>query len=185
MPDTQRIPDAQPVLLALDADTRATGWAIFVGHTLRDSGIIVTSGRAGGRAGSAKIRIASLLLALDELVERFAPDEVAWCQPTGLRWDVPALALLETELARWAQQAGRPLTPYPSATIRQGVAGHARASRQSLAFAAMTALGLVGTDKSTHEWEAVAAGAYHLCQRRQSHPEERAISASTEADQSV
>ena len=96
MPDTQRQPDAQPVLLALDADTRETGWAIFVGHTLSDSGIIATAGRA---AGSAKIRIASLLLALDELVERFAPDEVAWCQPTGLRWDVPALALLEIELA--------------------------------------------------------------------------------------
>ena len=175
MPDTQGKPDAQPVLLALDADTRETGWAIFVGHTLSDSGIIATA----GRAGSAKIRIASLLLALDELVERFAPDEVAWCQPTGLRWDVPALALLETELAQWARQAGRPLAPYPSATIRQGVAGHARASRQSLAFAAMTALGLVGADKSTHEWEAVAAGAYHLCQRHQPRPNKRAISSLT------
>ena len=170
MPDTQGKPYAQPVLLALDADTRETGWAIFVGHTLSDSGIIATAGRAGS---------GSLLLALDELVERFAPDEVAWCQPTGLRWDVPALALLEIELARWARQAGRPLTPYPSATIRQGVAGHARASRQSLAFAAMTALGLVGADKSTHEWEAVAAGAYHLCQRHQSRPKKRAISSLT------
>ncbi len=172
MLDTQRKPDAQPVLLALDADTRETGWAIFAGHTLSASGIIATA----GRAESAKIRIANLLRALDELVERFAPDEVAWCQPTGLRWDVPALALLETELARWARRAGRPLTPYPSATIRQGVAGHARASRQSLAFAAMTALGLVGVDKSTHEWEAVAAGAYHLCQRHQSRPKTPGIS---------
>ncbi len=150
---------SKPILLALDADTRRTGWAVFEDYAVAQSGVI-TFGAT--RAGTAQQRIECLIAALDEVAARFRPAEVALSSPSGLRWEVPALALLESELAAWARRSGLPLTAYPVAQIRREVAQHPRAPAPALAFAVMTALDMVGTAKSTHEWEAIAAGAYHL-----------------------
>ena len=40
--------------------------------------------------------------------------------------------------------------------------GHTNASRDQLAYSVMVALGLIGQGKTTHEWEALAVGHYHL-----------------------
>ncbi len=153
--------DTANVLLALDAGVGETGWATFAGWTLWDTGVIAP---ARARDGPASERIARLLRSLDGLRSRYHPDAAALCQPSGMRWEVPALTLLTGELARWSREAGLPLTPYPTEQVRRAVAGHPRASRRALAFAVMDGLGLLGVRKTTHEWEAIAVGAYHLCQ---------------------
>ena len=155
------MPDESHRLLALNAGTRDTGWAIFSGREIVDSGVITVT-RA--RIDPAGLRILRLLSEVDDLVCRHQPVEVASGRPSGLRWEVPALELLELELVRWAGGAGLPLTQYPMETVRRAVVGNSRASGESLAFAVMTALGLVGMRKSTQEWGAAAIGAYHLCQ---------------------
>ena len=148
-----------PVLLALDAGTRVSGWAAFTGYTLSESGFIRLT---GARAGAAEQRIAGLIRAVDDIVERCEPSHVALCQPSGLRWEVPALARLEADLVGWARRRKLPMTSYLAGTVREAVAGNPRASHDAMTFATMTALGLVGVSKSTHEWEAIAVGAYHL-----------------------
>lgn len=150
---------AAAILLALDPGVGETGWAIFSGWSPVATGIIAPP-RA--RAAGAAVRIAALLGSLEELREGYRPDEAALCEPSGLRWSAPALTLLGSELTRWAAAAQLPLASYSAGEVRRAVAGHPRASRQALAFAVMDALGLIGVHKTTHEWEAIAVGAYHL-----------------------
>lgn len=152
---------ATDTLLALDAGVGKTGWALFAGWTLLDTGLIAPSGKVNK---TAPARIARLLGALNELRARRRPDAVALCQPSGMRWAAPALTLLAEELTRWAAETGLPLSAYPAEQVRRVVAGRPRASRQALAFAVMSALRLVGVSKTDHEWGAIAVGAYHRCQ---------------------
>lgn len=158
---------APAILLALDPGVGETGWAIFSGWSPVATGVIAPARAAAqyrdgkGSAGAA-VRIAALLGSLEELREGYGPDEAALCEPSGLRWSAPALTLLGSELTRWAAAARLPLASYSAGEVRRAVAGHPRASRQALAFAVMDALGLIGVHKTTHEWEAIAVGAYHL-----------------------
>lgn len=147
---------APAILLALDPGVGETGWAIFSGWSPVATGVI-----APARAGAA-VRIAALLGSLEELREGYGPDAAALCEPSGIQWSAPALTLLGSELTRWAAAARLPLASYSAGEVRRAVAGHPRASRQALAFAVMDALGLIGVHKTTHEWEAIAVGAYHL-----------------------
>ena len=151
-------------LLALDAATHETGWAVFSGWELLETGTIIP-GREPGTPASVRIR--QLLTALSELNTRYQPAGVAWSRPSGINWDVPALALLDFEMEQWAADAHLPMCAYSAAEVRYAATGHPRASQPDLAFAVMCALGLVGLQKSAHEWEAIAVGAYHLCQQPQ------------------
>lgn len=158
---------APAILLALDPGVGETGWAIFSGWTPVATGVIAPARAAAqyrdgkGSAGAA-VRIAALLGSLEELRDAYGPDAAALCEPSGLRWSAPALTLLGSELTRWAAAARLPVASYSAGEVRRAVAGHPRASRQALAFAVMDALGLIGVHKTTHEWEAIAVGAYHL-----------------------
>ena len=51
---------------------------------------------------------------------------------------------------------------YTAQEVRESMAGHPNASRDQLAYAVMACLGLIGQGKTTHEWEALAVGHYHL-----------------------
>ena len=51
---------------------------------------------------------------------------------------------------------------YTSQEVREAMTGHPNASRDQLAYAVMVSLGLIGQAKTTHEWEALAVGYYHL-----------------------
>ena len=53
-------------------------------------------------------------------------------------------------------------TAYTSQEVREAMTGHPNASRDQLAYAVMVSLGLIGQAKTTHEWEALAVGQYHL-----------------------
>ena len=145
-------------LLAIDAGVRETGWAIFQSEGLNSTGVIAVPGR--GRVKGA-VRVAHLIEGLDGLVAQWQPGAVACCQPSGINWSIPSLELLNSALCRWAPRHGLRLYNYSTQEVRSAIAGHPNASRDQLGYAIMVRLGLIGQGKTTHEWEAVAAGYYH------------------------
>ena len=151
-----------PVLLELDAGVRETGWAMFVAEEPRTTGVIGSNAR---RRMDAEARVAQLVGKLDCLVEEWRPAAVVHSLPSGIHWKVPALDLLNTALLQWSKRHQLTLRPYTAQEVRDAIAGHPNASRDQLAYAVMEQLGLIGQAKTTHEWEALAVGHYHLSRR--------------------
>lgn len=149
-------------LLAIDAGVRETGWAIFQSEGLNSTGVIAVPGR--GRVKGA-VRVAHLIEGLDGLVAQWQPGAVACCQPSGINWSMPSLELLSSALCQWTQRHRLPLYSYSTQEVRAAIAGHPNASRDQLGYAIMVRLAMIGQGKTTHEWEAVAAGYYHLTQQ--------------------
>ena len=147
------------MLLALDAGVRQTGWAVFESKKLLRTGVIASSKRNGLKG---RDRIANLMAALDLLAEDSHPKTVACCQPSGINWTVPSIRLLEESLLNWAETRKIGFFSYTTQEIRAAIAGFANASPDRLGYAIMVRLGLIGQRRSTHEWEAVAVGYYHL-----------------------
>jgi Holliday junction resolvasome RuvABC endonuclease subunit len=152
-------PDATPVLLAIDAGVRETGWAIFLSGRLVTSGVI---GAPNRRRVDIRARVSYIVRCLDDLAAKWQPGAVVYSQPSGLHWPVPALELLDAALAVWSRRHGLGLCGYSAQEVRSAIAGHPNASRDQLGYAIMVQLGLIGQDRTTHEWEAIAVGAYHL-----------------------
>jgi Holliday junction resolvasome RuvABC endonuclease subunit len=146
-------------LLAIDAGVRETGWAIFRWGRLMATGVIEGPHR---RRVDAGIRIAHLLQGLDCLVRQWQPTAVAYSQPSGINWPVPALELLDAALIAWSERQQLELCGYSAQEVRSAIAGHPNISRDQLAYAVMVRLKLIGQSKTTHEWEAIAVGDYHL-----------------------
>ncbi|MYC28882.1 MAG: hypothetical protein F4X65_02175 [Chloroflexi bacterium] len=147
-------------LLALDAAVRETGWAVFNPGGIIQTGIIRMS---KSRDPDAAGRVNHLVRNLDLLVERWHPGTVAYGQPSGMRWPVPSLELLDNSLINWSERHRLPLFTYSAQEVRAALSSHARVPQDQLAFAIMRRMGLIGARKSTHEWEAMAIGYYHLC----------------------
>ena len=167
-------------LLALDAGVRETGWAIFRTYRPGAAPLNDTGGDAGdsarnagnhtgvirlprSRSLDAADRVAHLVKCLDGLVARWQPAAVAYGQPSGIRWPVPSLELLDTALVNWSAGHRLPLYTYSAQEVRAAIARHSHVPRDQLAYAVMSRLGLIGQSKTTHEWEALAIGYYHLC----------------------
>ena len=112
-----------------------------------------------------EVRVCHLIESLNELAVRWSPQEMALCQPSGINWPVPALDVLLSSLAKWSFERGLPQFSYTAQEVRTAVAGHPNASRDQLGYAIMLLLGLIGQGRSTHEWEAIAVGHYHLTRR--------------------
>jgi len=100
---------------------------------------------------------------LDLLVQDSHPKSIACCQPSGINWTVPSIRLLEESLLNWSETRKIGFFSYTTQEIRAAIAGFANASPDRLGYAIMVRLGLIGQRRSTHEWEAVAVGYYHLC----------------------
>ena len=147
------------MLLALDAEVRQTGWALFESKRLIRTGVIVSPKRTGLKG---RDRIANLVVELDLLAENNNPEAVACCQPSGINWAVPSIRLLEDSLSCWSLTRKIGFFTYTTQEIKAAVAGFANASADRLGYAIMVRLGLIGQKRSTHEWEAVAVGYYHL-----------------------
>jgi Holliday junction resolvasome RuvABC endonuclease subunit len=154
-------PPERPVLLALDAGVRETGWAVFKDSVVIESGVTGLSTR---RKLEPEVRVSHLVQSLNELADRLEPQAVALCQPSGINWPVPALDLLVSSLTDWSAGRGLPQYSYTAQEVRSAIAGHANASRDQLGYATMLLLGLIGQGRSTHEWEAIAVGHYHQTQ---------------------
>ena len=75
---------------------------------------------------------------------------------------MPALDLLIASLATWSSERALPQFSYTAQEVKTAIAGHPNASRDQLGYAIMLLLGLIGQGRSTHEWEAIAVGQYHL-----------------------
>ncbi|PKB66463.1 MAG: hypothetical protein BZY81_07345 [SAR202 cluster bacterium Io17-Chloro-G4] len=154
---------SKATLLALDAGVRQTGWAIFC------SGRQVSTGMIGIRARrgiDAPARLIHLMECLDLLVEEWHPAAVAHSRPSGIHWPVPALELLETAILECSQRCGLPVYAYTTQEVRTAATGHPNTSKDELAYAVMAGLGLIGLEKTAHEWEAIAVGRYHLTRQR-------------------
>jgi len=155
-------PGGAPVLLALDAGVRQTGWAVFESKRLLRTGVIDSPKRNGKRNGlKGRDRITNLIAELDHLAEDSHPDAVACCQPSGIHWSVPSIRLLDESLLNWSETRKIGFFSYTTQEIRAAIAGFANASPDRLGYAIMVRLGLIGQRRSTHEWEAVAVGYYH------------------------
>jgi len=152
-------PGAAPVLLALDAGVRQTGWAVFESKRLLRTGVIASPKR---NALKCRDRIASLMTGLELLAEDSHPQAVACCQPSGINWTVPSIQLLEESLLTWSEGRQIGFFSYTTQEVKAAIAGFANASPDRLGYAIMVRLGLIGHKKSTHEWEAVAVGYYHF-----------------------
>ena len=70
--------------------------------------------------------------------------------------------MLGRTMGLWAQSHDLPLSFYHPREIRTSLIGRANAGKEELTYAVMTRWGLVGEEKTTHEWNAVAVGDYHL-----------------------
>ena len=151
--------DPKGVLLALDAGVRETGWAVFSPEAELVTGVI---GLPGRRAMKAVERLSHLINGLDELVAQWNPQQVAHSQPSGIHWPVPALELLDSALLEWAKRHRLSMYGYSAQEVRAAVTGHPNSSKEQLAYDVMVDLGLIGQAKTTHEWEAIAVGHYHL-----------------------
>ena len=149
------------VFLALDAGVRESGWAVFGVESGPVTGVVKTGPR---RRLDAHGRVSLLLEHLDRVVERWHPQNVVLSLPSGIRWQMPALELLERSLAQWSEKRGVPLYSYTAQEVRAAIAGHPNATGDQLAYAVMLRLGLIGQSKTTHEWDALAVGHYHLLQ---------------------
>ena len=146
-------------LLALDARIMETGWAVFLPRRVSDTGVIrMSRSRSLDTAG----RVTHLVSCLDELAAYWKPDTVAYGQPSGMHWPVPALELLDCSLAEWSKRHRLTLYTYPSEEVRAAIARHSRVPQDQLSYAIMRRLGLIGERKSTPEWEALAIGYHHL-----------------------
>ena len=132
---------------------------MFVAQEPRATGVI---GAKAKRRMDAEARIMQLVGCLDGLVQEWRPAAVVHSLPSGIHWRVPALDLLNNALLQWSERHHLPLHPYTAQEVREAVAGHPNASRDQLGYAVMERLGLIGQDKTTHEWEALAVGHYHL-----------------------
>ena len=157
-----KMPVRGGVLLALDAGVWESGWAVFSEKSLELTGVI----RAGPRRRSdTHGRIRVLVESLDKLIDLWRPAEVVHSLPSGIRWRAPSLELLDFSLAAWAKKHELALHGYTAQEVRSAIAGHPNTSRDELGYAVMLRLGLIGQAKSTHEWEAVAVGYYHIRRR--------------------
>ena len=109
-------------------------------------------------------RIKAIEAELDKMAARWQPKEVACGKPSLMQ--LPSqregYEMLTRSLERWAQGHGLPIYSYPLRQIRAAILGRANSGREELAYAVMTRWGLLGEGKSTHEWNAIAVGDYHL-----------------------
>ena len=118
--------------------------------------------RLAKKQADAAQRLENLLKTLDELAGEWRPQEVAYTNPVRNQWPVPALEALDQALKTWANRHGLSLFQYAPREIRASIVGRANAPKEDLAYTVMTRWGLIGMAKSTVEWDAIAAGDYHL-----------------------
>ncbi len=151
------------VLLALDAASWITGWAVFRGEEVAATGVIGLPRSKDGPFPPE--RLAHLVGELDALSARWQPQEVVVSQPSGLRWQMPALDLVIEGLRDWGRRRQLPLQFYTDQEVRRAISGRERVTASQLAYDTMALLGVVGQPRTTREWEAIAAGYYHLANR--------------------
>ena len=157
-------------LLALYPNLRQTGWAVFSAQGRRPVAafFLAASGTVGPGPRTRlapQQRIGHQVDHLTAVVEQCRPRCLACSWPGGMDWGSPGMRQLEEHLRRWAESQGIPVVDYPAPEVRAALAGKPNASKGALAYSVMERLNLVGESRSALEWEAIAAGYYHLALR--------------------
>ena len=113
-------------------------------------------------------RVKEIQSALDSLAERWRPCEAACGKPSIMHLpnQREGVEMLSRTMDQWAQERNLPLYCYPLREIRSVVLGRANAASEELAYTAMVRWGLLGQEKTTHEWNAIAVGDYHLVRQK-------------------
>ena len=151
------------LLLALSTGLRETGWAVFQGSAVAATGVV---GLKISRKVEAEVRISRQLEALTAVTSRWRANCVARSKPGGVNRGEAGLERLDASLRDWAGRLGLPLFDYASRDVRSGIAGRPNASRDAQCYAIMHKLGLIGQNRATAEWEAIAVGYYHRTLRQ-------------------
>ena len=149
------------VFLALDAGVRESGWAVFGVESGPVTGVVKTGPR---RRLDAHGRVSLLLEHLDRVVERWHPKTLSLVCLRGSvgrcrRWNY-----WNVLSPNGRRSAAYPFTVTLPREVRAAIAGHPNATGDQLGYAVMLRLGLIGQSKTTHEWDALAVGHYHLLQ---------------------
>lgn len=183
------------VLLAIEPSTRKMGWAIFSREPsqqvsdrpkymeisnqqqenlplphhewkLAKTGVIVAHDRP--RRVEVWERIKAIEIELDRMAKTWHPEEVACGKPSHIQlpYQREGAEMLNSTLYEWARVHKLPLFSYPVREIRTAILGRGNGGKEELTYVVMTRWGLLGEGKSTHEWNAIAVGDYHLVQRR-------------------
>ena len=154
-------------LLALYPGLRQTGWAVLGReHAPRNARNTVAASGTSGLGTRLKLdpqeRIAAQLEILNGVADLQHPVRAILSRAGGMNREAHGVRLLGCALDEWAKSRGMPLTVCSAADVRAAVAGRSNASKDELAYAVMQHLGLIGQSRSSQEWEAIAAGYYHL-----------------------
>ena len=109
-------------------------------------------------------RIAVIEEQLDQVIDRWCPAQVACGMPAPLQLpsQQAAGAVLSNSILEWAKAHHLSMYPYHQRDIRWGMLGRGHAAKEELAYVVMTRWGLLGQEKTTHEWNAIAVGDHHL-----------------------
>ena len=145
-------------LLCLAAGLGQSGWAVFDGCTVVDSGVV---GLRGRRDIARTVRIAHQVDALTSIAVRWKVSGVARCR-TAERSGAVDTKLLDQSIRRWADEMGLPMRENTIRTVRATVTGRHSASKEDFCYAVMQRLRLVGETRPTVEWEAIAVGLHLL-----------------------
>ncbi len=129
------------------------------------TGVIIAHDRA--RCVQIEERIVTTQAQLDLVIDTWHPAEIACGRPSIilLPGQKAGMDLLVNALDRWSKGHGLPLYPYLIREIRTQLLGRSKSAKEELAYAVMTRWGLLGELKTTHEWNAIVVGDYHLGRR--------------------
>ena len=129
---------------------------------LVETGVIIAPHRP--RRIDVSSQLKAIQAELDRVEDMWRPQAVACWKPSVMQLpqQQKVLEMLGRMMDLWAQSHGLRLYSYPPREIRTSLIGRANAGKEELTYAVMTRWGLLGEEKTTHEWNAVAVGDYHL-----------------------
>ena len=146
-------------LLAVETGVRKSGWAVFQDGKVQASGVVEM---LSPHRLAPEVRIDYLMAALDDLTGRWRPHAIVLSRPDGIHRTVRALDLLNKRLSCWLSGQAARMAIYSTKEVRVAIAGHPKPTSDHLSYAIMRRLGLIGEDRATEEWAAIALGHYHL-----------------------
>ena len=173
-------------LLAIDLSVRELGWALFSTENNSKLGAlsegrypkrlqgqegcawsIVNTGAMDPKCGSKHTklpeRLENIKKELERMAELWRPTEAACGRQSLLHLPQrkESVEALGKVLDEWSKEHEIRLFIYPLKDVRIAMLGRANAGKEELAYTVMTRWGMIGTGKSTHEWNAIAIGDYH------------------------
>ena len=170
--DDHESPTPTVPVLALYPNLRQSGWAVFGARSHDGTPVLLLA--ASGTVGPGlrtrmdpRQRIGHQLEGLTAVAVHWRPRSLAISWPGGMDWGAGGMRQLEEHLRQWAESQGLRVVDYQALHVRAAIAGKPNASKEALAYSVMACLDLVGEYRSALEWEAIAAGYYHLALREQ------------------